>query len=388
MKRQWEVDALRGLMLVLMTITHLPSRLTDVLGQPFGFVSAAEGFVLLSAYMAGLVYSRRAYRDGIEAMQRAFRQRALKVYMSQAATLLFLFTVITAIGLRSDQAAVRNLASYYLQQPHTAFLAGLLLIYEPPLLDILPMYVLFMLISPWVLVFALRRGWLGVMAASLVLWLLSQFGLSEWVYQGAVALTGLPVPFSEMGSFDTFSWQLLWLVGLWMGASRNAPDAQPFRLPNWTVVLAVVVALYGLHWRHEGLNGQSPFGNDLQLNRLFDKWKLGPLRLLDLLALGVLTIRFGAALLRKLPRQRWLEAMGSASLQVFCAQLVVVLLALAVFGDNQLARPWWGDALLLPGVFGVLYGVARITLALERGAAAPAVLGATNAAGAAGIGAD
>ena len=368
MKRQWEVDALRGLMLVLMTITHLPTRLTDPLGQPFGFVSAAEGFVLLSAYMAGLVYGQRAYRDGIEAMQRAFRQRALKVYMSQAATLLFLFTVITAVGLRSDQVAVKNLASYYLQQPHTAFLASLLLIYEPPLLDILPMYVLFMVVSPWALAFALRYGWCSVLVASAFLWALSQFGLSARVYEATVALTGLPVPFTEMGSFDTLSWQFLWVFGLWMGASRNAPDAQPFRLPGWVVVLAAVVALYGLHWRHEGLNGQAPFGSDVQLNMLFDKWKLGPLRLLDLLALGILTLRFGPALMRRLPRQRWLEVMGSASLQVFCAHLVAVLLVLALFGDNPLARPWWGDVVLLLGVFGALYGVARITLGLERAA--------------------
>lgn len=368
MKRQWEVDALRGLMLVLMTLTHLPSRLTDPMGQPFGFVSAAEGFVLLSAYMAGLVYGRRAWRDGIEAMQGAFRQRALKVYMSHAAMLLFLFTVITAVGLRSDQAAVKNLASYYLQHPHAAFLSALLLVYEPPLLDILPMYVLFMLMSPWALTFALRHGWRSVLAASGLLWLMSQFGLSEWVYEVTVRLTGLPVPFNEMGSFDTLSWQFLWLFGLWMGASRNAPAARPFRFSNGTIVLAVVVALYGLHWRHEGLNGQAPFGGDMQLNMLFDKWKLGPLRLLDLLALGVLTIRFGPALLRKLPRQHWLEAMGSASLQVFCAQLVAVLLTLAVFGDNQLARPWWGDVLLLLVVFGVLYGVARVALGLGRGA--------------------
>jgi hypothetical protein len=58
-QRYWEVDALRGLMLVLMTVTHLPSRLTDPLGQPFGFVSAAEGFVLLSAFMAGLSTAAR-----------------------------------------------------------------------------------------------------------------------------------------------------------------------------------------------------------------------------------------------------------------------------------------------------------------------------------------
>src|SRR5579862_4155276 len=111
MKRYWEIDALRGLMLVLMTLTHLLTRLTDPMGQPFGFVSAAEGFVLLSAYMAGLVYSRLAYRDGIVAMERAFWKRAFKVYLIQAAILFFLFTVITAVSLKIDQPAVKNLVS-------------------------------------------------------------------------------------------------------------------------------------------------------------------------------------------------------------------------------------------------------------------------------------
>ena len=69
MKRYWEIDALRGLMLVLMTVTHLPTRLTDPLGQPFGFVSAAEGFVLLSAFVAGLVYSRISYNRGVDSMR-------------------------------------------------------------------------------------------------------------------------------------------------------------------------------------------------------------------------------------------------------------------------------------------------------------------------------
>jgi hypothetical protein len=100
MKRYWEIDALRGLMLVLMTVTHLPTRLTDPLGQPFGWVSAAEGFVLLSAFTAGLVYSRLARAQGVPAMERAFWKRAWKVYLAQAATLLFLFTVIAALGVR------------------------------------------------------------------------------------------------------------------------------------------------------------------------------------------------------------------------------------------------------------------------------------------------
>ena len=53
--RSWEIDALRGLMLVLMTTTHIPTRFSDPLGQPLGFVSAAEGFVLLSGFVAGMV---------------------------------------------------------------------------------------------------------------------------------------------------------------------------------------------------------------------------------------------------------------------------------------------------------------------------------------------
>ena len=369
-QRYWEIDALRGLMLVLMTVTHLPTRLTDPLGQPFGFVSAAEGFVLLSAFMAGLVYSRTGHRDGIDAMRRAFWQRALKIYMAQAATLLFLFTIIAAVGLRIDQPAVKNLMSYYLSQPREGFLFGLLLVYEPALLDILPMYIFFMLLSPWVLAFAFRHGWAPVILTSTLVWALAQFGLSEAIYRVAVHWTGIPVPFHEMGAFNAYAWQFLWFIGLWMGAARSAPDARPLRMPAWLLVLAAGIALYGFYWRHHGPHGQAPFGADDHLNLLFDKWLLGPLRLLDLVALGVLAIGFGPALMRRLPRLHWLEAMGSASLPVFCAHLVAVLLVLAFYGNSQTARPWWGDALLLVAVFGGLYAVARATLWVDERRAA------------------
>lgn len=357
---------MRGLMLVLMTLTHLPTRLTDPLGQPFGWVSAAEGFVLLSGFTAGLVYSRVARERGVGAMERAFWKRAFKVYLAQAATLLFLFTVITRVGVRIDQPAVKDLVSYYLAHPQRAFWSGLLLLYEPALLDILPMYVLFMLVSPPVLAFGMRHGWAGVMAVSVAIWLGAQFGLSEWIYGWTVALTHMELPFHEMGAFNTLAWQLLWCGGLWLGASRSAPDAQPLRLPAAVVTLAAGVALWGLLWRHFGEHGQAPFGADIQRNMWFDKWQLGPLRLLNLLALCVLAVRFGPALVRWLPRPAPLEVMGAASLPVFCAHLIAVLLTLALFGDDQLARPWWGDALLLVAVFGWLYGVARLTLWIER----------------------
>ena len=351
-------------MLVLMTITHLPTRLSSPLGQPLGFVSAAEGFVLLSAYMAGLVYARVALNDGIESMRSAFWRRALKVYACHAALLLFLFTVIAAVGLRIDQPAVKDLMSFYLAHPHTALVAGLLLIYAPPLLDILPMYILFMLASPWVLAHAMRRGWGLVLASSLAAWLLTQFGLSRWLYDAMVALTGLTVPLNETGSFSPLSWQLLWVSGLWMGAKCTAEGAQAYVFPGWAVVLALLVAITGITWRH--VVGQVPFGNDAPLNWLFDKWHLGPLRLLNLLALIMLTMRFGPWLAARLPRLPWLESLGAASLPVFCAHLMIVLLVLALFGSNPQERAWWVDAALLAACFAALYAVASVTLWLDR----------------------
>jgi hypothetical protein len=262
---------------------------------------------------------------------------------------------------------VKNLVSYYLAEPREGFLFGLLLIYEPALLDILPMYIFFMLLSPWVLAFAMRHGWTWVMVASATVWAAAQFGLSEWVYGLAERYLGVPVPFHEMGAFNTYAWQFLWFAGLCIGATRNGPEARPLRFPAWLLVLAAGIALYGVYWRHTGINGQAPFGGDVELNLLFDKWQLGPLRLVNLVALGILAVRFGPWLMRRIPRLRWLEAMGSASLPVFCAHLVAVLLVLAFYGDSQTARPWWGDGLLLLAVFSGMYFVARFT----RGADVP-----------------
>jgi hypothetical protein len=53
MHRFLELDALRGLMLMWITLTHLPTVLSAYVNQAFGFVSAAEGFTFLSALFTG-----------------------------------------------------------------------------------------------------------------------------------------------------------------------------------------------------------------------------------------------------------------------------------------------------------------------------------------------
>lgn len=363
-ERRWDLDAIRGVMLVLMALTHWPTLFSDPFGQPFGYVSAAEGFVMLSAFMAGMVYSARARRDGDDAMQDAFFKRALKIYACQAALLMFAFSFIAVIGIVGQQEAVTNLLSFYIERPFTAFLSGLLLIYNPALLDILPIYILFMLISPLLLLHGLHRGWNGILVVSVALWLLSQFDLGLGVYGLIGGWIRLPISYQNMGAFEIFSWQFLWVLGLWMGATLGQRGGAPTVFPRWMVGAAIAIGITGLVWRHAV--GQAPFLTDHRFDALFDKWHIGPLRLINFFALLVLVMHFGPWLKARLPRLPVLETLGQASLPVFCAHLVIALTALAFYGPPRPDRPWGVDVVIVVGGLAALYAVARISQQLDR----------------------
>jgi peptidoglycan/LPS O-acetylase OafA/YrhL len=154
-----------------------------------------------------------------------------------------------------------------------------------------------------------------------------------------------------------------------MGATKvaTADDdevATPPRFPRWMVRVAITIALAGVAWRH-GV-GQAPFGGDVTLNLLFDKWKLGPLRIINLLALLLLVVHYGPLLRRVMPRFRFLETLGAASLAVFVGHLVVALLALAYLGAASPERPLWIDIALFVGGFAILYLIAWITQQVDR----------------------
>ncbi len=365
MERQTELDWLRGLMLVLMTITHLPTWFSSHAGQPFGFVSAAEGFVFLSAFLVGSVYSRMAHKHGYAAMRRALLGRAAKVYAAHVALLLFLFWVLVPFATSHGAHAITDLASYYIAHPRVALISGLLLAYNPPLLDILPMYVLFLLVSPILLAYASRRGFGVLLALSAALWLYAQLHGGRHLYQAIAHLTEWPVPYSQTGAFSLFAWQMLWLVGLRAGALKaEAVDAGKTEAP-WPVALmwtATLLAALFFVWRH--VVGQIPFASDPALSALFDKWHLGPMRLLNFAVLAILVVH-GRRMFAAWSLHSTIATMGRASLLVFSAHLLVCLVVLATVGDA--AGPHVGllDAALLAGTLVTLYAVARASVPRE-----------------------
>src|ERR1700742_3826260 len=179
--RKPEFDALRGLFLVWMTLTHLPTRMSDLVNQPFGFVSSAEGFVFLSAMLVATLYIHQVAEDS-EQVRSKLWMRALRIYGYHVIMLAMVFTVVAAFAAHTHRAAIYNLLNFYLAHPATAIIGSLLLIYCPPLLDILPMYVTFLLVTPYILIFAIKRGWGLILAASGFIWLLAQFGLRTWMH--------------------------------------------------------------------------------------------------------------------------------------------------------------------------------------------------------------
>src|ERR1700693_2495999 len=74
-----ELDALRGLMLTLMTLAHLPTQAQVITNQQLGFVSKAEGFVFLSPFLTGRIFGRIANESGFQTVLRRLWTRALRL---------------------------------------------------------------------------------------------------------------------------------------------------------------------------------------------------------------------------------------------------------------------------------------------------------------------
>ena len=216
-----------------------------------------------------------------------------------------------------------------------------------------------MLATPLVLTLSFRRGWAPILSFSFGLWLLAQFGVGQAIYETIASATRFDMPYAETGAFSLLAWQLLWIIGLWMGSTKAEGHERDIATPGWIVAPAVVVALVFIVWRHAV--GQTPFPSGNELNVLFDKWHLSPLRLLDFLALLVVTLRWGNSVARWFARP-FLARLGVASLPVFCAHLVIALLALAFFGSQYDHRGWDVDVALLVGTFAALYAVAEVAL--------------------------
>jgi hypothetical protein len=353
-RRIEELDALRGLMLVWITCTHLPTILSKYVNQPLGFFAATEGFIFLSALFTGRIYFRIAERDGYGTMWRKLWTRTGKLYVYQLLLLAFAFVIEAPIAARGNRPAVHNLLDFYFSTPHTrAFIDAALMIYRPPLLDILPIYIILLGLTPFAIVLGERLGWKYALTGGFTLWLLAQFGLRSFVYHIQTRAFGMRIPLNEMGAFDLWAWQLWWLVGVWLGVRWAKEDLRLDWVKRVTIP-AAIAAVFFLVLRYAQINGILSFG---RFGLLLDKWDFGFGRMIDFTAVAILAIRFRSVLRSFAIRP--LVMLGQASLPVFCVHLLCVFFALTIMKNAPMLGGWKAIVVILASL-SALFVTAKI----------------------------
>lgn len=357
-----ELDVLRGFLLLWMTLTHLPTRASIISNQTFGFVSGAEGFIFLAGFMIGQLEHRVERRGGWNATLRDLRKRVLRVYTYHAALVAITFTIVAAIAVHYHRLGLENLLSFYLAHPKRAIVAALILKYRPSLLDILPMYVLFLALTPLARWVARRAGWDPVVYTSFAIWAIAQFGFRHWVHVHFDPLH-LGVPEDSTGAFDTWAWQLLWMVGLALGSiysdqivGSDPPDAAPHRIPPLLTRASVWVALVFLVLRY------SPVDHWMDPDSygwLIDKWHLGPARVINFAAITLVVVRFGEKV-ASLAIFQPLALLGRASIEVFSVHVLCCLAGHSLSADADPNYPGWVQLILLVGTVAALFLTAQL----------------------------
>src|SRR3712207_3256598 len=197
------------------------SWITPFTGANRFVTSAAEAFVFLAGLLVGMVYGRKAERDGWLVAAEAVLHRATILYGATVGlTLLFVgLFQFTNLKLWLDRAYGLGLSD-----PVELLVGTLTLHYTYHGTDILWLYVILFSFSPIVLLLlAVGRWWL-VLGASWLLWLTYQFFPSQ---------ATIPWVATNVHYFPVAAWQVLFLNGMVIGYYRQRVACVLGRVPIW-----------------------------------------------------------------------------------------------------------------------------------------------------------
>lgn len=331
--RDLRLDFFRGLALFSIFIDHIPG---NVLGQftmqAAGFSDAAEVFILISGYAAGMVYGRIYDRQGMLWASARIYHRVWQLYVAHVFLfMLFMAAVAHTIGVLNNVLYAEEFrAADFLKEPDIAVVKALTLQFQPQFMDILPLYIVLLGTLPLVLL-GFRR-WTGVvLCGSFALWLAVQI-----VKGKGLALPAYPGP-NQTWFFNPFAWQLLFFVGAWFGwKGANTP---PWLRARWLLWLALAIAgtafvirtSWTIHYYYDRF---PPFFAGLLWPNL-SKTDLSAGRLLDVLALAVIVAHLVHPQARFLAGRfaRPFLMCGRHSLHVFCLGILLSVVAHLVLNE-------------------------------------------------------
>jgi hypothetical protein len=352
--RDIRLDVFRGLCLVIIFIAHVwDNAWAAFIPARFGFSDATEIFVFCSGMASAIAFGGTYRTHGFLVGSARVAFRCWQVFWSHIGVLL-----VAAGSMILVDAALGTGSSYFdgvglgpLLGPAAAQgIAGMLTLgWVPHYFDILPMYLVILVMIP--VVMALSHLGKGYVAAFVVL---------TW----AVASTGrlnLPAePWSDREwFFNPFAWQLVFFTGFaFMSGWLPAPRVER-RLVQ--AAATVVVLTIPLAWAP--LTDSFPGLQDMRtaLAPLTDKTKFGALRYLHFISLAYLAFVAAGERGRNLtgPVAELLRQLGQQSLAIFMSGLLLSFMASTAL--NLIGRGVTSVAIVNLVGIAVLIGIARMT---------------------------
>ncbi|HXP31223.1 MAG TPA: OpgC domain-containing protein [Stellaceae bacterium] len=322
--RDVRLDFFRGLSLIFIFIDHIPENfLSYFTVRSIAFNDAAEIFIFISGYTAALVYGRSLRQSGALLATAQIYRRVWQLYVAH----IFLFVIFTAevsytlIAIQSPMYAEELGVGDFLQAPHIAIIRALLLDFQPPFLDILPLYIVLLGCFPPVLL-ALEKYPLVPVCVSAALYALT-------LARGWALHT---YPADHTWFFNPLAWQFLFVIGASLGYAA-VDEHHVSRVPTWlsrlAAVIAAGVAVISLSWTlHWVFDPFPPLLAKQLWNHTIDKTNLTPLRLISFLALAASVVHFvkrdNAFLEWRATRA--IVVCGKHSLYVFCLGILLSVL--------------------------------------------------------------
>ncbi|KRC13404.1 hypothetical protein ASE23_02460 [Rhizobium sp. Root73] len=362
-ERENRIDLLRGLSLLLIFIGHAEFTFSPTFQQSRGFSDASEVFVLLAGMSCALAY----YRPYASLQLERPWKRALRLYFVHLILFAIMMTISAfVIGTFDQTAWPADMTDFWLDPLHHG-LQALSLSYMPGNLDILPMYVVLLLIAPFA--FLLHdRSKSALLGLSCLIWFVA--GLGHINFPNA-ALEG------EAWFFDPLSWQFIFVIGIYLGARMKCGQSVlSYNGPVFAAAAVFAIAAIPLNLAFHLGAVDSPFG-ELH-HQLVSKINDGPLRIINVLAILYLAWNIRAVkATADHPAMRLVCAAGRHSLAVFSAGILLSfgavvlmtldpgmpialqLLLLAIGCALQLAIGWMLEVRRTARVGAASYGLRR-----------------------------
>jgi hypothetical protein len=332
-ERDLRLDFFRGIALFSIFIDHVDWNgfLAQFTIRAIGLSDAAEVFILISGYTAGMVYGRAIERQGwLRAGMRIYH-RVWQLYVAHVFLFMqFMATVAYRVdALNNAIYAEEFRAADFLREPGLAVIKALTLQFQPEFMDILPLYIVLLAALPFVLV-GLRLWPAGMLAAAFGLWGAVQFNKH-------IALGAYPGP-NEVWVFNPFGWQALFFLGVWSGW-RGSKGGMPWLTNRWLFRLVVAGALAGFlircSWTLHRLYSPFPALLGKELWPLMNKANLTPVRFANVLILALLVVHLipaRAAFLASRAAQPFIIC-GRHSLHIFCLGILLATIGRLVINE-------------------------------------------------------